>query len=143
MTLTIKNYYLESPMPNKQFLPTHHSMIPQEIMYKYDLVIEDNGNVYMMICKRMYNLKESGILAITSLVKNMAPYGYFPMKYTPVLLRQNTRKLTFTLCVDDSGKNTSRKTMRIILSTTSKPTTKSPSTVPAASTSASTYTGTT
>ena len=49
MTLDIKNYYLGSPMHNKQFLRIHQSMIPQEIMDKYDLVIEDDVNVYMMI----------------------------------------------------------------------------------------------
>ena len=43
MTLNIKNCYLRYPMPNKQFLRIHHSMIPQEIMDEYSLVIEDNG----------------------------------------------------------------------------------------------------
>ena len=29
MTLDIKNYYLGYPMPKKQFLRIHHSIIPQ------------------------------------------------------------------------------------------------------------------
>ena len=54
-------------------------------MDEYDLVIEDDGYVYMIICKMMYVFKEAGILAFTNLVKYMAPYGYSPMKFTPGL----------------------------------------------------------
>ena len=61
-------------------------------MDEYDLFIDDDGSVYIMICKLMYGLKESGILAFTKIVKNMAPYGYYSMKYTPGLWRHNTRK---------------------------------------------------
>ena len=78
-------------------------MVPQEIMDEYDLVIKDNGNVYMMICKVMYVLKEAGILDFTNLVKNMAPYAYSQMKYTPGLWRHNTRSTIFTFYVDDPG----------------------------------------
>ena len=59
-------------------------------MDEYDLVIENDENFYMMICKGMYGLKEASILTFTNLVKNMAPHGYSPMKYTPVLWRHNT-----------------------------------------------------
>ena len=72
-------------------------------MDEYDLVIEDDGYVYMIICKMMYVFKEAGILAFTNLVKYMAPYGYSPMKFTPGLWQHNTRKTTFTLCIDDFG----------------------------------------
>ena len=73
-------------------------------MDEYNLIIEDDVNFYMMICKGMYSLKEADILAFTNLVKNMAPYDYSPMKYTPFIWRHNTRKRTFTLFVDDYGK---------------------------------------
>ena len=44
-------------------------------MDEYDLVIENDENFYMMICKGMYGLKEASILTFTNLVKNMAPHG--------------------------------------------------------------------
>ena len=72
-------------------------------MDEYDFSIKDNGNVYMMICKVMYVLKEAGILDFTNLVKNMAPYAYSQMKYTPGLWRHNTRSTIFTFYVDDPG----------------------------------------
>ena len=51
----------------------------------------------------MYGLKEAGCVAFQNLVKNLAPFGYEPMPITPGLWRHKTRRMTFTLAVDDFG----------------------------------------
>ena len=51
----------------------------------------------------MYGLKESGCVGFQNLVNNLAPFGYEPMPYTPVLWRHITCRTTFTLAVDDFG----------------------------------------
>ena len=38
-------------------------------MDEYNLVIKYDGNVYMMKCKGMHDLKEYGILAFTNILK--------------------------------------------------------------------------
>ena len=49
----------------------------------------------------MYRLPQSGIVANTDLQKHLAPFGYFPVNYTPGLWKHNARDITFTLVVDD------------------------------------------
>ena len=49
----------------------------------------------------MYGLKEVGILALNSIVKNLTPFVYHMVKHTPGLWKYETRPTIFTLCVDD------------------------------------------
>ena len=78
-------------------------IIPQEIIDTYDLkaLVDDQGWIYMRIEKGMYGLKQAGIIANQELVKHMAPFGYHPVKHTPGLWVHNSRKILFSLVVDD------------------------------------------
>ena len=49
----------------------------------------------------MYGLKQAGIIANQEMVKHMAPFGYHPVKHTPGLWVQNSRKIILSLVVDD------------------------------------------
>ena len=51
----------------------------------------------------MYGLTEASIIAFKSLVANMAPREYHPVRLTPDLWRHETLPTTFTLVVDDFG----------------------------------------
>jgi hypothetical protein len=51
----------------------------------------------------IYGLSQSGYLANQDLIKNLAIYGYHPVKRTPGLWKHETRRTTFTLVVDDFG----------------------------------------
>jgi hypothetical protein len=51
----------------------------------------------------MYGLKEASVLAYDQLKEHLAPCGYAPVPVTPGLWRQNIRRTTFTLAVDDFG----------------------------------------
>ena len=77
--------------------------IPQEIIDTYDLksLVDNQGQIYMRTEKGVYGLKQAGIIANQELVKNMAPFGYHPVKHTPGLWVHNSRKTLFSLVVDD------------------------------------------
>ena len=101
----IRNFYLGTPMSYFQYLRVKPDDIPQEIWDdpRYDIVIEDDGYVYLEVRRGMYGLKEAGVIAFNQLVKHLAPHGYHPMKHTAGLWRHETRQTTFALCVDDFG----------------------------------------
>ena len=62
-------------------------IIPQEIIdaYNLDILLDNQGWIYMHIKKGMYGLKQSGIITNQEFVKNMAPFGYHPVQHTPGL----------------------------------------------------------
>ena len=49
----------------------------------------------------MYGLPQARILANKHLIKNLAPRGYEPVKYTPGLWRHKDKNIYFALCVDE------------------------------------------
>ena len=103
-TMDISNFYLGTPLPRPEFMRLPVTMIPEEIMQKYDLAkIVDNGYVYCKIKKGMYGLPQAGKIANDLLVKRMRKGGYHPCQFTPGLWRHVWRPVTFTLVVDDFG----------------------------------------
>jgi hypothetical protein len=65
--------------------------------------VNKDGYVYMEVTGAIYGLSQSGYLANQDLVKNLATYGYHPVKRTPELWKHETRRTTITLVVDDFG----------------------------------------
>ena len=49
----------------------------------------------------MYGLKESGVIAFDQLVRKLKRFVYEPMPQTPGLWKHSSRRMTFTLSVDD------------------------------------------
>jgi hypothetical protein len=103
MAIDIKNYYLGTPLDRPELV--HISMIPQEIVDKYDLTAKQDsqGFVYIRIEKGMYGLPQSGILANKLLARRLAKHGYYQTRHTPGLWRHVTCPLQFVLVVDDFG----------------------------------------
>ena len=62
--------------------------------------MEHDGYVYCEVRKGMNGLKQSARLAFDNLVKLLAPHGYFPVREYPVLWKNHTRPIVFTLCVE-------------------------------------------
>jgi hypothetical protein len=83
----------------------HISRIPQEIIDEYNLtdIMEADGWCYVEIRKAMSGLKESGFIANQKLKVVLAKQGYIPSKFTPGLFTYKTRKIAFSLVVDDFG----------------------------------------
>ena len=99
----IKHFYLNNILPDPEFIWIPLKIIPQEIIDTYDLkaLVDDQGWIYMRIEKGMYGLKQAGIITNQELVKHIAPFGYHPVKHTPVLCFHNSKKTFFSLLVDD------------------------------------------
>jgi hypothetical protein len=104
MMMDIKNYYLGTPLPIYEYMRLPISILPLDIIEKYDLTrLSVNGWVYMEIRKGVYGLKQAGLLANQLLQKRLKPFGYYPGRYTPGLWLHNTKPTAFSLVVDDSA----------------------------------------
>jgi hypothetical protein len=102
MMMDIINYYVGTPLPTYQYMRLPISILPVDIIEKYDLTrLEVNGWVYLEIGKGMYGLKQAGILANQVLQKRLKPFGYYPAIHTPGLWLHNTKPTAFSLVVDD------------------------------------------
>jgi hypothetical protein len=102
MIMDTKNYYVGTPLPRYEYMWLSLSIIPDEIITKYNLgAISVGGWVYLNILKYMYGLKHAGLFANQLLKQRLAPYGYYPARYTPALWLYKTRSIVFTLVVHD------------------------------------------
>ena len=101
----ISNMYLNTTLPSPEYMKIHQSLIPQEVMDEYDVeqFLDENGYAYVEITGAIYGLAQSGYLANQDLIKNLAPYGYYPSKRTPGLWHHKTRSIKFSLVTDDFG----------------------------------------
>ena len=85
-TADIQNFYLNNPMKAYRYMRITLHLFPDEIMNKYNLnSISVKGYFYIEIQKGMYGLIEASIITFQALVAYLAPYGYYPVKYTPGL----------------------------------------------------------
>ena len=104
MALDLKDHYLASPMKTPEYMKTPLKYIPPDIINKYNLQSKfHNGYIYCDINKGMYGLKQAALLAYNFLVKNLLPYGYYPIPHTIRIWKHKSRPITFCLCVDNFG----------------------------------------
>jgi hypothetical protein len=105
LCLDIGNMYLNTKLLSPEYMRIHISLIPNEIKVEYNVedFVDENGYVYVEITGAIYGLSRSGYLASEDLKKNLAKFGYAPAKRTPGLWLHQTRKISFTLVVDDFG----------------------------------------
>jgi hypothetical protein len=79
MMMDIKNFYPGTPLPRYEYIRLPLSIIPDEIITKYNSrEISVGGWVYLEIRKGMNGLKQAGILVNQLLQQILAPYGYYP-----------------------------------------------------------------
>ena len=73
MTMDISNFYLGTPMKRKEYMHIKTGNIPKEIVdeYKLEYIATQDGWVYIKICRGMYRLPQSGILAQEQLEKKL------------------------------------------------------------------------
>ena len=91
-------------------------MIPHEIIDSYNLTVllYNQGWIHICIKKGIYGPKQARIIANQELVKNMAPFGYDTVQYTPGLWVHDNRKTIFSLVVDNFVFNITRRRMSTI-----------------------------
>ena len=77
--------------------------IPEEIIKEYKMheIVKEDGYVYCKIQKGMYGLPQAGIIAQELLQERLAKVGYHQSKIIPRLWMHKTRKICFTLVVND------------------------------------------
>ena len=89
LTISIKNYYLGTPLDQYEYIHCPISIIMNDIDAKYnlnDLAGKDRW-VYMEIKKGIYGLKQARKLAYKLLTLLLDPYGYHPCQFTSDLLQ--------------------------------------------------------
>ena len=104
-TIDVKDFYLNTPMPDPAYMRLKLSDIPDDVveLYKLQDKVDSKGFVYCKIDKGMYGHPAAGIMAQRLLEKRLNEDGYFQSKITPGYWKHNTRPIAFTLCVDDFG----------------------------------------
>lgn len=105
MTADITDFYLNTPLPRKEYMRIRLDQIPSDIRQKYDVAKAAAGkkSVLVEINKGMYGLPQAGKLAQDRLVEHLGKHGYHRCRNTPCLFRHETRNIAFTLVVDDFG----------------------------------------
>jgi hypothetical protein len=98
------NIYLNTPMPNPEYMRLRLDIISDKIIVVYNLcnIVTPDGLVYIKIWKGMYGLPQAGILANQLLKKHLATKGYYQCQHTPGLWCHIWQNITFYL-VDDFG----------------------------------------
>ena len=82
----VKNFYLNTPLDQYEYMQLPLDLIPEEISLKYSLQsITENGWVCIEIEKRMYGLPQTGLLAIKLLTQRLATPSFYPCHFTPGL----------------------------------------------------------
>lgn len=102
VTGDISNMYLESDLPEHEFVKFKYELIPPRIIehYKLDQYVH-NGYIYFRVKKAWYGLKQSGKIAHDDLVGLLASRGYHEKEHTPGLFVHETRDIAFALVTDD------------------------------------------
>jgi hypothetical protein len=65
MGVDIKDFYLNTPMKRYEYTHLPISLIPNKIIRPFHLkdLVTDDGWVHMEICKGVYGLEQTGLLA--------------------------------------------------------------------------------
>jgi hypothetical protein len=102
-TFDLKDFYLNMPIEQPEYMRMKLSNLPQAFFDLYDLtkIAEDNGNVYIKVQKGMYSLHQAGILAHRLLEQRLNEHGYQQSQVTPGLWKHALRPISFMLCVNN------------------------------------------
>jgi hypothetical protein len=93
-TINIKNFYLDTPMPNPEYVCIKISDIPDKFFTEYNLGGRDHKSwIYFEIWKGCYGLPQAGILANELLRSRLLAEGFYEAASTPGLWRHKWRPL--------------------------------------------------
>ena len=104
MSADLKDFFLQSIMPEAEYMKIPWKYFPTDIRTRYKLHDKVHKDyIYVRIRRGMYGLKQAAILAYDQLVAHLKPHGYLPVPGTNGIFRHTTRRTKFCLCVDDIG----------------------------------------
>ena len=77
--MDIKNFYLNTPMAQKEYLRLKISDMPEDVIEQYGLreKATADGFVYVTVSKGIYGLPQAGIIAQQLLEEKLGKEGYF------------------------------------------------------------------
>jgi hypothetical protein len=104
--IELANFYLNTPLPNYEYMRLRLDIIPEEIILPYNLpaTIDPDRWVYIKIRKGMNSLPQAGILANNLLEQQLSARGcYQSVKHTPGLRHHMWRAIAFCLIIDNFG----------------------------------------
>ena len=107
MNFYIKDFYLNTPMKWREYMRLELSDLHEYFINKYKLTAKTTKDSYMYIkiCKGMYGLLQSGILAQQLLGQRLNERGYRHISLTPGYRKHDRRPIYFTLFVEKFGLN--------------------------------------
>ena len=84
MSIDIKNFYLNTPMPQYEYMRLKLSDLPDDVIRHYNLenIVTEDGYIYTEIRRGVYGLPAAGILAQQLLGKCLNKEGYAQSKLT-------------------------------------------------------------
>ena len=87
MTIDIKDHFLQSDLPDSEFMKIHKKYFFQDITTKYNInnLIADDNYIYFKIKKGIYGLKQAAKLGRDKIIETLKPFGYYPDKLSPNL----------------------------------------------------------
>jgi hypothetical protein len=82
MTMDIKNFYLNTPMEQYEYLRITSDDVPEEIIQQHLLQdkVDSEGYIFIEVQKGIYGLPQAGILAQNLLEKRLNKHGCFQNK---------------------------------------------------------------
>jgi hypothetical protein len=103
-SIDLKNFYLDTPMPDPEYVRIKILDVPAEFIEEYNLTGKDrDGWIYFEIHQGCYGLPQAGILANDHLCTRLEAEGYYKAATTPGLWRHKWQPIQFCLIVDDFG----------------------------------------
>ncbi len=103
-TIDLKNFYLDTPMHDPEYVCIKLSDIPDEFIKEYNLLGQDQDSwIYFKIHQGGYRLPQAGILANNLLQLHLVAEGFYKAASTPELWHHKWCPLQFCLIVDDYG----------------------------------------
>jgi len=104
MSIDIKDFYLNTPLPRKEYIRMKLDTFPADVIAHYNLNdLATDGYVYAECNRGIYGLPHAGILAQNLLEQRLEQQGYRQSKVTPGFWKHDTRPIAFSLVVDDFG----------------------------------------
>jgi hypothetical protein len=104
MCLDIKKFYLTAPLDRFEYIKMPIALFSKWIMKQYILnqhVL--NRFIYLEMQRPVWGLPQAGILADKLLRKQLMSHSNYECNNTPGLWKHKTRRILFTLVVDDFG----------------------------------------
>ncbi len=101
VAIDIKDFYLATPSPKKEYMRIHRNQLPVDILTTYASQIDwHNDHALVQVNNTIYGLPYAGRESAAKVTALLSRHGYLSTN-TPCLFRHVTSGVTFTLVVDD------------------------------------------